>query len=218
MFCPPVSSGLPNQVWPGTGVDVFRDSAVLTRVAVVSTFSRLMNFERWYFRGAATPLGRSRFTLRYGEGAAASGPRGEAHRPVASAQSLESDADQFGESFIDRAVLTALDWTHYFELSSPQGYTSQVFTASLRPVLMKPDGIWVGDPMSVWVQFWQQAETLAQISWYIAAPPSQGLPSAFEVPADGAHFEPVDPADLPRPGWRYSGGFRPAPWPGTSMV
>jgi hypothetical protein len=207
MFCAPLSRTV-NQVWPGNAIDVFSATGKNVRVSVVSTFSNYLNFERWYFTASANRR--------------AEGVDDQLIFKPALPRRVRSDEGpascDFAESYIDRAVLTDLDWRGYAApVVPPVGYQEETYRACLRPVRLPTPGsenIVVGNPIDVWLQFWRRAEDLVQIDWYFGEPlPSIGLPSAFECPADGAGFERVGADTLPRSGWVYSGGLRPAPWP-----
>ena len=208
MFCAPLSRTV-NQVWPGNAIDVFTASGKNVGVSVVSTYSNYLNFERWYF----TKLANENFDERL------------VFKPALPRRLRDDEGppnENFAESYIDRAVLTDLDWRAYaMPVVTPVGYQEETYRASLKPVRFPTPGsesIVVGDRIDVWVQFWRFGGNLVQIDWYFGDsivwnPPSVGLPSAFECPADGAGFEHVHVDTLPRSGWTYSGGLRPAPWP-----
>lgn len=211
MLCAPLSQ-IPNQVWPGNAIDVFSASGQNVRVSVVSTFSNYLNFERWYFSTSANRRIESlddRLTFKPALPRRVRGEDGPAN-------------SEFAESYVDRAVLTDLDWRAYaVPVITPVGYQEETYRARLRPVRFLSPGsenIAVGNPIDVWVQFWRFAGNLVQIDWYFGEsivwnPPAVGQPSAFECPADGAGFERVGADTLPRIGWVYAGGLRPAPWP-----
>lgn len=211
MFCAPLSRTV-NQVWPGNAIDVFSATGKNVRVSVVSTFSNYLNFERWYFTASANRRAEGlddRLTFKPALPRRVRGDEGPANA-------------EFAESYVDRAVLTDLDWRAYaVPVIAPVGYQQETYRARLTPVRLPTPGsenIVVGNPIDVWVQFWRFAGNLVQIDWYFGEaiewhPPSIGLPSAFECPADGAGFERVEVDTLPRSGWMYAGGLRPAPWP-----
>lgn len=199
MLCPQLS-GSEQQVWPGSGVDVFRVATNNVRISVVSTASNFLNFERWYIasRPGATSWGES-LTFNV---------------PTSELLHAAPSSDTYTESYIDRAVLSPLNWRAFNSVSPNDPHHSHVYTAMLKPVSMdatrKPGRLTVGPAIPVWVQFILSTAELVQIAWYFAEE-LEHLPSGFEVP-EGARFDQTP--FLPETGWTYAGGMRPAPWPG----
>jgi hypothetical protein len=168
--------------------------------------------ERWYVAsGGAAPSSLGSLKLRHG-----------AHRSDATSHPAAAELEWgFAESYVDRAILTDLDWNRYEMRRVPRlGYECSTLKATLRPVLVQGRNIYAApDPIDVWLQFWTLAGSLTQTAWIFDhqvdwGEGPAGPPSAFEVPTDGADFQQVPWLDAPSSGWIYAGGFRPAPWPG----
>jgi hypothetical protein len=210
MFCPPLRPNAAQQVWPGGGVDLFRNKNDAIKLVVVSSYSKYLNLERWYFAGSAAAAARSG-GLRLGHGA----PAEDAAPELAAADTPW----HFAQSYEDRAILTEIDWNRLERRGLlPYGYECTTLAAKLRPVIIQRGSgvaqrpqIASYDKIPVWVQFWTLNDTLMQIAWIIADKVDGHLPSAFEIPQDDADFKE---GTAPEPGWIYSGGLRPAPWPG----
>jgi hypothetical protein len=219
MLCPPFPDPRTSQVWPGNGIDVFSAESAQIKLAVVSTFGNFLNLERWYF--ASRP-------------STTEGPLGFCLKP-ALPTSGDPDAFKFVESYMDRAVLTDIDWTRYsrpassaspfgiLEGRSPEPFIERTLATHLTPVLVEnvamPNSVVLGtEPVNVWIQFWTTDGMLTLIVWYIEDvlrwPGGKvALPSAFEMPAKGCAFQPVQAKCVPSSGWLHAGGQRPAPWP-----
>ena len=210
MLCPPLSPGAAQQVWPGRGIEIFTGHSATAQLSVVSSYSKFLNLERWYVASSgATPSSSRSLTLRHG-----------AHRsdatPHLAAAELEWD---FAESYMDRAILTDIDWNRYETRRVPRlEYECSTLKATLRPALVQGRNIYATpDSIHVWLQFWTMADSLTQTAWIFDhevdwGEGRAGFPSAFEVPTHGADFHEV--SEAPASGWIYSGGLRPAPWPG----
>lgn len=208
MLCAPLRPSPTEQVWPGSGIDIFSTDKSNVSVSVVSTFSQYLNFERWYFASAVAAEWDSELTFKPG-------------LPQRTNPKGDSIVMDYAESYIDRAVLTDADWKPYGEpLQWPRGYQWETYRAILTPVRVEGTSVAVGEPVEVWVQFWRLAGALVQIYWYISrciqwAPgAATHLPSAFVVPENGHTFHRTDRDTLPRVGFFYCGGMRPAPWAG----
>ena len=100
MFCPPLN-GTRAQVWPGSGVEIFRASTPSTRLSVVSTFGRYLNSERWYIGSPASAPASfgPALQVRYGS------------RPRSQGVNDDPLEHRYTESYVDRAMLTDIDWT-----------------------------------------------------------------------------------------------------------
>lgn len=205
MLCKKLSPAV-QQVWPGSGVDTFRFVTTNgVRIAVVSTFSKFLNFERWYI--ASPPDAKSW------------GKTLELDAPPSTLPLQSPHCDTYSESYVDRAVLSPFNWRFFTAPGASSALSASVpdsliYTAELKPVFMDlaswPARLTFSECIKVWVQFILSDGALGQMAWYFEKDLDH-LPSGFEVP-ERARFELA--SELPTKGWTYAGGMRPAPWPG----
>lgn len=202
--------GTENQVWPGSGINIFSSPGTVS-ISVVSTFSNYLNFERWYVSAPANSVSAGAWdsSLNF---------RAATPLPVRPGDAPRAD---FAESYIDQAVLTNLDWQSYSEPVLPAGYQEKTYYAFLTPVLVSPGQPtpMFGEAIGVWVQFRLHGDDIVQIAWFFTGTivwPDRGdrLPSGFLIFEHGTPFDPVPAGNIPTSGKMHIGGMRPAPWPG----